>query len=433
MESIFKGKKLLILGGAYLHMKVVEAAREMGIYTIVTDNITDAPAKKIAHKSFDINVSDVDAIVNMCKKEKVDAVLTVCLDFCQIYYQAICEKLDLPCYGTYDQFQTFTNKELFKKACLANGVDIIPTYTEEMLQRNQDNFLYPVLVKPAHNRGSRGQRVCYNYEQAMEAVTLAKTMSDDGHAIIEKYMGNKADFQVTYLVVNGTPIVVRTADRYLGSEEEEMGRVAIALSSPSSNTDLYMEKVHQNVSNMLKSLGIQNAPVFMQGFVDGNTIRFYDPGLRFPGGDYDRIFANIMGVNLMKMLIELAFTGKIDNTSISDIHGKINDKTVYLKGHTIFTLHSTIRAGTIKEITPIEKLLNIDGVCYVSLRHNVGETIEFTGNVNQRIAEINIYGETPQSVRNTVQKAEDTFVVLDEHDTDMVFCKFDINDWREYK
>lgn len=42
----YQGKKLLILGGAYLHNKVVEAAHEMGIYTIVTDNVPNSPAKK---------------------------------------------------------------------------------------------------------------------------------------------------------------------------------------------------------------------------------------------------------------------------------------------------------------------------------------------------------------------------------------------------
>ena len=42
----YQGKKLLILGGAYLHNKVVEAAHVMGIYTIVTDNVPNSPAKK---------------------------------------------------------------------------------------------------------------------------------------------------------------------------------------------------------------------------------------------------------------------------------------------------------------------------------------------------------------------------------------------------
>lgn len=44
----------------------------------------------------------------MCKKEKVDAVISGYLDFCQRYYQELCEKLNLPCYGTYEQFKVLT-------------------------------------------------------------------------------------------------------------------------------------------------------------------------------------------------------------------------------------------------------------------------------------------------------------------------------------
>lgn len=35
----YKGKKLLILGGASLHKKFVETAHEYGIITVVTDNV----------------------------------------------------------------------------------------------------------------------------------------------------------------------------------------------------------------------------------------------------------------------------------------------------------------------------------------------------------------------------------------------------------
>lgn len=420
----YTGKKLLILGGAYLHNKVVEAARKMGVYTIVTDNVKDAPAKKIADKYYDINVSDVNRIVEMCREEKVDAVLTVCLDFCQIYYQKICEKLGVPCYGTGEQFRIFTDKRLFKKACVENGVDIIPTYTETQLDEIQED-VYPVLVKPAYSRGSRGQTVCFNRDETRSALKEAKLLSDNGEAIIEKYMGNKEDFQVTYLVVDGNPYVVRTADRYLGPAEKNMDRVAIALSSPSSNTELYMEKAHKKVSGMLRSLGIRNAPVFMQGFVDGDKFRFYDPGLRFPGGDYDRIFASVMGFDLMKLLIELAFTGKISPKK------GLDDETVYLKGSTIFTLHSTVDTGTIASVTDREELLKIPGVKFVSFRHKEGDKIEFTGNVNQRIAEFNIYGDTPENLRNTVTEVEKKLKVLDTEGNDMVFCKFDINTWRQ--
>lgn len=415
-----EGKKvLLILGGAYLHNKVVEAAREMGIYTIVADNVPDAPAKKLADKAYDINVSDVDKMVDMCRKERVDAVLTVMLDFCQVYYQQICEKLGVPCYGTEEQFRIFTNKELFKRKCIENGVDIIPTYAEADL----DSDIYPILIKPAHNRGSRGQSVCADKCEAMKALGEARALSDDGHAIIEKYMGGKEDFQVTYLVIDGIPYVVRTADRYLGNKEDQMDRVAIALSSPSSNTSAYMRSAHAKVCRLFKNVGLENAPVFMQGFVDDGKFRFYDPGLRFPGGEYDRLFASTMGVNLMKLLIEFALTGSISSR-------ELDEDTVYLKNHTIFTLHSTIQSGTISWITDKNELLNIPGVAFVSFRHCVGEKIDFTGTVNQRVAEINILADAPETLRKTVTQVENTLKVLDEEGKDMVFDKFDIQNWR---
>lgn len=415
----FRGKKLLIMAGAALHKKVVEAAREMGIYTIVTDNIPGSPAKQIADKSYDIDLADVDGIVEMCKKEKVDAVISVCIDFSQIYYQQVCERLGLPCWGTEEQFKILTHKALFKQACANCGVDIISTYSEQEIETSADDRIYPVLVKPSQNRGSRGITVCRSREETLRAISVAKAASSDGIAIIEQYMGDKEDFQVTYLVVDGVPHVVRTADRYLGRKELGMDRVAIALSSPSRNTDLYFKHVHEHMADLMKYLEIKNAPVFFQGFVDGDTIRFYDPGLRFPGGDYDRIFADVMGMNLMKLLIELAFTGRMTVPEHA-----LNEKTAYLNGNVIFTLHSTIKAGTISYETPIEELMAIDGVRYVTYRHAVGDTVGMTYNVNQRVAEINILGKNIEDTVRIIKDVQKKLRVLDEEGNNMVFCEF---------
>ena len=77
-----RGKKLLILCGNVVHVKVVEAAKEMGVYTIVTDSLplSDAPAKALADEALFFNVLDVDNIVNWCKQNKVDGVLNFCND-----------------------------------------------------------------------------------------------------------------------------------------------------------------------------------------------------------------------------------------------------------------------------------------------------------------------------------------------------------------
>lgn len=414
--------KILILGGAYLHNKVVEAARDMGLYTIVIDNVPDSPAKKIADKSYDINVSDVDAVVEMCKKEGVDAVISVCLDFCQTYYQRICQRLGLFCWGTKEQTDILTQKTLFKEACVRSGIDIIQTYRKSDIAADSNEVEYPLLVKPSQSRGSRGAAVCYSNEDALKAIEAAESISNDGQAVIEKYMGGKPDFQVTYLIVNGHPYVVRTADRYLGPKDCNMERVAIALSSPSKYTDMYFANVHHKIEKLVHHLNIKNAPLFFQGFIDGDTIRFYDPGMRFPGGEYDRYFSEVTGLDLMKMLVSLAAHG--DYGKYSEL---LHDKIAYLDGKHIFTLHSVIREGKISEITPKEHLLAIDGVKRVSFRHDIGDDIKMTYDVNQRVAEINIVKEDKEELVKSIISVQKKIKVLDENGNNMIFCQFDPN------
>ena len=67
-----KGKKLLILAGAGVHNKVVRAAKEMGIYTIVTDYLPDSAATELADESWMLNIMDVDGIIKKCKEEHID-------------------------------------------------------------------------------------------------------------------------------------------------------------------------------------------------------------------------------------------------------------------------------------------------------------------------------------------------------------------------
>lgn len=115
----YKHKKLLVLGGASVHVKLIRAAQELGVYTIVTDNVkyVDSPGKKIADEYWDLNIYDVHGIVKKAREQKVDGVISGWLDPCQRPYQEICEQLGVSCYGTQEQFLLMTDKHAFKKMC----------------------------------------------------------------------------------------------------------------------------------------------------------------------------------------------------------------------------------------------------------------------------------------------------------------------------
>ena len=414
-------KKILILGGIFLHKKLVQAAHEFGYKTIVIDNVPNSPAKAISDESCEINVTEIDKIVELCKNEGVSAVITGYIDFCQRYYQEICSRLNLPCYGTYEQFQILTNKEKFKAFCNSHNVDTIPAYEPaDFLEGSKTKVDYPVYVKPSYSRGSRGQFVCYNREETIKAIQKASEISNDNKALIEKYLGKNDNFQVTYFVVDGTPLLLRTADQYQGSNELGLEKLCLAAVSPSKHTDLYIRKVHPRVVDMIKALGIKNGPVFMQGFIDGETVRFYDPGLRFPGTDYSVVLKRHMKVDTAKALVEFATTGRCDSITTA-----LDEKTVYLDGNYIVNIFPTLNSGKIASITPEEDLLEIPGVENITYRHVIGDNIEISGDVNQRIAEINLWISSKQDLVRVTKDVYRTLCVKNENGVNLINNQFD--------
>ena len=414
----YSSKKLLILCGNVVHIKVVEAARNMGVYTIVTDSLPldEAPAKKIADEALFLNVLDVDAIVDYCRKNNVDGVINFCNDIGQRPHQEICQRLGLPCFGTRDQFFKLTDKNAFKEMCVKNGVDVIPQYTDEQVENNEVD--YPVLVKPVDSRGSRGQAVCYSKEELLPAIETAKKESSNGLAIIEKYMAGKQDFSMTYVFKDGKAHLTRTGNRYLGNVEDGLNKQCIGSVSPSSNTQMYLDNVHQRVVDALKAIGITNGPVFMQGFIDGDTVRFYDPGLRFPGTEYEKLLYNATGINLMEEMIKLSLGG-----DISDYDGALSD-AYKLNGKVSIQLLVSARGGKISVFDGLDEIKTHPDVVAVAQRYFVGEEVPQTGDVKQRICEIVVLSDK-EKARQTVRWVQSKLIVLDENKENMLVSQFD--------
>ncbi|MDE6698295.1 MAG: hypothetical protein K2J91_02300 [Lachnospiraceae bacterium] len=419
----FKGKKLLILGGAFQHCKVVEAAHKLGIVTYVADYLTDSPAKKMADKALLVDIKDIDALVSICREEMIDGVITTSLDPCQIPYQKICEQLDYPCFGTEEQFHILTNKKAFEKCCKKYGVDIIPSYSEkdiELFCNGNIQIDFPVVVKPVDSRGSRGQAICRDINEVKAAIEIAKSESSNGQVVIEKYMGNCDDFTMTYLFIDGNAYLIRTGDRYLGTEENGLNRVAIAATSPSKHTELFLKYVNERVIHMLKAIGIKNGPVFIQGFVDGNTVRFYDPGLRFSGGEYERLLKLSTGVDIIEMLVKFALCGRFEENGLPE-------ELYKLGGKYIMQLCPTLKEGRIAAVCGEEKLRENGNIITYSPRYGIGDNILLKHDVGQRFAEICILSDDLNKEAENVKFVQETLHIIDTKGHEMLYDSFDVN------
>lgn len=412
-------KKILVLGSASVHVKLIKAAQEMGIYTITTDNVPyeDSPGKKIADEYWNLNIYDVKEIVKKAKKEHIDGVICGWLDPCQRPYFQICHELGLPCYGDEKQFFKMTDKHAFKKMCEENNVDIIDEFTEADIKENKVEF--PVFVKPVDSRGSRGQAVCYTMKELLSAIEVAKEESSNGDVLIEKYIKGSQEFHVTYFFVDGEPYLLRTSDNYCGSEEMHMEKVVSCAVMPSRYTSQYIEKAHPNVVKMFKNLGIKNGPIFMQGFEDNGVFRFFDPGLRFPGVDYELVFKKVFNVDLMKAMIQIALTGKTDVVIPKD--------AAFIKGGRASVLYLTIRACTISHLDGEKEVNKNKHVISYLPRCKEGEKIDWAYNVNQRLGEVDFLCANTVELINTINFVNSTLIATDEKGEDAIFARFDTN------
>lgn len=421
MEGL-KGKKLLILAGADVHVKVVKAAKELGVYTIVTDYLAleDSPAKQIADEYWDLNITDVDKIVDKCKEEKVHGVLSFCIDPAQMPYQQICEKLNFPCYGTKEQFETLTDKRLFKDYCASCGVGIIPEYTEQDV--DNERVTYPVLVKPTISRGSRGQTICYYKDDVKDAIEIARMESKDGGVLIERFMQGVQDMAFAYMVVGGEPFLVKIGDRYVGAPEDNLDRQQMATVIPSMHTKEYLAKSDIRVKSMIKKMGIKFGAVFIQGFYENGHEYMYDPGLRFPGSDYDLVLKQATGFDPMTAFVKYALTGDV-YSCVGDIKMAYN----YGGGH-CFILSLSAREGKILTLNGIDEVAKHPYVFSAYARHKVGDIIENRGDVTQRVAEFCSYIPKDESIEEFADYIYRTVKVKDEYGKDMIISKVMIKD-----
>lgn len=411
----FSNKKLLILAGAGTHSKVVRAAKEMGIYTIVTDYLHNSPAKLLADESWMYSITDVEAITARCQEVGIDGVLNFCIDPAQWPYFEICKKLNLPCYVTASQLEIMTNKLRFKRYCLEHGVDVIPEYSFEEIDQGQVE--YPLFIKPSVSRGSRSQFICGDKESAVRSYAAAAKESTDNKAICEKYMGGKQDIGSAWFVIDGEPHLVKLGDRLLGKQSDNLANQVMCTRLPSASAELYYNACAERVKSMIRSLGIRFGPVFLQGFLDGKAVRFYDPALRMPGGDYDLILKRASGFDTVKTMIRFALTGD------TSFHYGEPEGSYLLNGGTALLFTFSTRPGRIAAVSGLDTLLKHPNVVYGRQIISAGSVIPNSGDIKQRVAAIGAYLPMGSNISDFVDEVYQTYHVYDENHQDMIVSK----------
>lgn len=412
-------KKLIILGGNPETAVLVDIAISMGIYTIVVDTNPDAPAKKNASETHDIDGFDTDKIVNLAREKNVDAVLVGVADILVKPYREICEKLNLHCYATEKAVEAFCSKDGWKLYCAKYDVQDIPGIylTRNSEIKKPDNLELPLMVKPVDSGGGVGMKICRDEDDYIDTVENALTFSKKGVVLVEKYMDIDCDdMAVYYTFRNGTPYLSATYDRQLTRLQGDSSPIGIGTIYPSKYTDLFLKDVHPKLCTMFEELNIQAGVLNIQFFVENNVFYCYDPGFRLQGEAPHIHLASINGFDHRKMLINYAFTGVFGEDDFS----KKND--YMFRGKTACSIWVLLKGGKIDVVEGLNEIKSNKNVVFVVERFKVGDTVkeEFLGTERQVLYRIYVNADSVVEVNQIIDNFKKTLNVFDSNGENMI-------------
>lgn len=428
MRNEISGKKLLILGGMKISCEIVRKAKEMGVYVAVTDynSPEKSPAKQIADEYFMVSTTDVDAVVDLIKREKFDGVITGFVDLLLPYYAEICSKAGLPSLATREQYEIFIDKKKYKALLKKYDVPTPEEYVmNDITHEQMSSIKYPVIVKPTDSSGARGIKVCDNKEELASAYSNALSFSKTGSVIIEQFI-NGVEVTAFWMMQDGEPYFIGLGNRHV---EKNQGLDVIGLpvgyTYPSAYTKTYIDEISPKMARMLKDSGIENGLLFMQCVVDDGVPKVYDLGLRLTGTLEYYMFETICGYNPMEMLIRFALTG----SEGEPIKNKVDP---YLNGRYGWNISFLMKPGIISNTVGLEEIKRVPGVINAVVEHEAGDEIKLSerGLLKQICCRVLGHSDTVDEMRDAIKRVTSIYQVLDANGESLLLSALDIDKYR---
>lgn len=306
--------RLLILGSMGEFVQLVQKAKARGYETIVCDGYPDGPARAFADEHYVIPVTDIDAVVLLCKEKKVDGIVASFSDLLLECMVKIADKANLPCYLKPEQLPWYRDKSATKELLEKLGLPT-PKFTKvskaalkekDRLKKEISHMRFPMVTKPLDKYGSRGIYVVENPEELMECGGKTSAYSDLDEILVEEY-NDGYEFNMMTWVEEGKVHVISIADR----EKTAIAKGEIPISTRNVYPSRLYDKVEAPATDLLQRFigltGQKQGALSMQFFwKPGEGIQVCEIAARFFG--YEHELTDIaFGLNMEDLLLNYLY------------------------------------------------------------------------------------------------------------------------------
>ena len=250
----------MLLGGIRYLLPVIKAAHEQGYYVITADYLPDNIAHKYSDEYVNVSIIDKEAVLKVAQEKQIDGIMSFGVDPGVVSAAYVQEKLGLPSFGPFESVEILQNKDRFREFLACHGFNVPKAKGYSNLKEaldDQDQFEYPVIVKPTDSAGSKGVTRVDDKKDLKAAVEYAFSKSISGHVIIEDFiekLGCSSDTD-SFSVDGKLKFVSFNAQRFDGNAANPY--TPAAYTWPSTFTEEQEEYLTSEIQRLITLLGMK--------------------------------------------------------------------------------------------------------------------------------------------------------------------------------
>jgi biotin carboxylase len=320
--------RLMVLGGSYAQVDVIERAEREKIQTVVVDKDPKAVGFQIASYALNVSVKDTTSIIKFARSMKINGIIAPEADAGLLTMGEVVSELGLK--GPGKMSMLAAQDKRITKLCFQHAGVKTPKLVifDEVHDCN-----YPLVIKPVDGVCSRGVYLVDDPSEWSEfLVGESRKHSAIGEVMVEEFISGTV-FNMDMMLQDGVVMYAMLHDEIVN--ESNFGVSYFIAPSQYNNYRAVIEHV---CTKAAKALGIRDGCIAVEGVVKGNgTVYILEINPRMSGSFHIPAHELSTGIDWCGDAIKVALGEKIER------------KAVNFKPHG-WVMVGSRKAGTIKDI-----------------------------------------------------------------------------------
>ena len=376
--------------------QLIDDAKSRGVYTIAVGPKTGGRTVSSlgADEYIEMDTSNIAALEQICRQEKIDAIICGISTFNIGICIELSKCLGLPFYATESNWRYTIDKYIFKELCRETNVPVAKDYFVSDPPTGEELNLieFPVVVKAVDQSANRGMSYCNELQDIAPACAYARSVSNSTNVIIEKKLGG-TEYGVHYLCC-------------MLSQPGYPGNCYSITSTETDRLSVYLQEVHPHIVDFIKKAGIREGVCWFELMADTDGhLYVLEMGYRMSGDLISIPMKQVCGFDEYKWLNDISLGIKHTVDSMPKIPIKIPERI-----GTSYIIWSNEKSGIISRLDGLEQVEQLKGITIDNILH-VGSTFH----AYQYLVVVLIESDTIEELIEQIRQINRLVKIEDEH------------------